>query len=77
MVHKKYIKRNGKSFGPYYYENYRDKDGKTRTIYHGLEHPDKKQKSLRVNLKKSFFILAAFLIFFFLFCPFLQELLDF
>ncbi len=31
MVYKRYIKRNGKTFGPYYYESYRDEEGKTRT----------------------------------------------
>ncbi len=31
MVYKRYIKRNGKTFGPYYYESYRDETGKTRT----------------------------------------------
>ena len=28
MVYKRYIKRGGKRFGPYYYESYRDKSGK-------------------------------------------------
>lgn len=32
MVYKKYIKRNGKKFGPYYYENYRE-DGKVKTRF--------------------------------------------
>jgi len=35
MVYKKYIKRGNKRFGPYYYESYRDKDGKVRTRYIG------------------------------------------
>jgi hypothetical protein len=35
MVYKKYIKRGGKIFGPYYYESYRDKDGKARKRYIG------------------------------------------
>ncbi|MEK6918145.1 MAG: S8 family serine peptidase [Nanoarchaeota archaeon] len=33
MVFKRYIHRNGKKFGPYYYESYRDKDGIKRTRY--------------------------------------------
>ncbi|MFA5174337.1 MAG: hypothetical protein WC438_04110, partial [Candidatus Pacearchaeota archaeon] len=33
MVYKKYIKREGKLFGPYYCESYRDKDGKVRTRF--------------------------------------------
>src|SRR3989344_7280238 len=31
MVYKRYIKRDGKTFGPYYYESYRDEKGRTRT----------------------------------------------
>src|SRR3990167_1764196 len=31
MVYKRYIKRDGKTFGPYYYESYRDDKGRTRT----------------------------------------------
>jgi hypothetical protein len=33
MVYKKYIYKDGKRFGPYYYESYRDKDGKVRKKY--------------------------------------------
>src|SRR3989344_2052754 len=42
MVHKKYIKRGDKVFGPYIYKNYRE-GGKTKTKYLG------KEKNLRVN----------------------------
>ncbi|MDP2672642.1 MAG: hypothetical protein Q8O84_02425, partial [Nanoarchaeota archaeon] len=31
MVYKRYIKRDGKTFGPYYYESYRDEKGRTKT----------------------------------------------
>src|SRR3989338_1943372 len=31
MVYKRYIKKNGKTFGPYYYKSYRDETGKTKT----------------------------------------------
>jgi hypothetical protein len=34
MVYKKYIKRKGKIFGPYLYENYRE-NGITKTRYLG------------------------------------------
>lgn len=37
MVYKRYIYRNGKRFGPYYYQTYRDKDGKTHSKY--IEEP--------------------------------------
>ncbi|MDP2926159.1 MAG: hypothetical protein Q8N99_07315 [Nanoarchaeota archaeon] len=33
MVYKRYIKRNGKLCGPYYYESYRDKNGKVISKY--------------------------------------------
>jgi len=33
MVYKKYIKRGGKIFGPYYYESYRDENGIVKTRY--------------------------------------------
>ncbi len=33
MVYKRYIYRNGKRFGPYYYHTYRDKQGKTHSRY--------------------------------------------
>ncbi|VVB78602.1 Right handed beta helix region [uncultured archaeon] len=33
MVYKRYIKRNGKVCGPYYYESYRDKNGKVVSKY--------------------------------------------
>ncbi|MEK6817518.1 MAG: hypothetical protein AABX80_01830, partial [Nanoarchaeota archaeon] len=31
MVYKRYIKRDGKLFGPYYYESYRDENGIPRS----------------------------------------------
>ena len=44
MVHKQYIKKNGKFIGPYYYESYRE-DGKVKKRYFG--------KKLPVGLKLS------------------------
>src|SRR3989339_2193764 len=35
MVFKRYIKKDGKRFGPYYYESYRDKKGIVRKRYVG------------------------------------------
>ncbi|MDP3026561.1 MAG: hypothetical protein Q8N63_02545 [Nanoarchaeota archaeon] len=46
MVHKKYIKRNGKVFGPYLYQNYRE-NGITKTRYLGIA---KERKKMQVNL---------------------------
>jgi len=44
MVYKKYIKKNGKTFGPYYYESYR-KNGKVKTRF--ISGPEKKDKVVR------------------------------
>jgi len=62
MVHKKYIKKGGKSFGPYYYENYRE-NGKIKTRYLGIRLPKEKKKNLWVNHKKVFsFFFGLFII---------------
>lgn len=50
MVHKKYIKRGKKVFGPYYYENYRE-NGVTKTRYLGTTL--KKEKTKRKTSKKN------------------------
>ena len=62
MVYKKYIKKGGKTFGPYYYESYRE-NGKVKTRF--ISGPkNKKNKTInnklshgrsRVNLKYLFF----------------------
>ena len=54
MVHKKYSYRNGKRYGPYYYENKRV-DGKIITTYLGDKHPEKKVSPT--------FLLTLFLVF--------------
>jgi len=63
MVHKYYVKRNGKKFGPYYYRSYRDGD-KVKKEYLGT-----KLKELSDETPLLFFMvfLAAFLIFSFLY----------
>ncbi|MBS3098902.1 hypothetical protein J4462_01685, partial [Candidatus Pacearchaeota archaeon] len=33
MAYKRYIKRGGKTFGPYYYESYRDEEGRVKTKF--------------------------------------------
>lgn len=66
MVYKKYIKKKGKTFGPYYYESYRSKDGKVRTRYLGEKLPkryvskkarkqDRKSKATNKNRKWLYF----------------------
>ena len=68
MVHKKYIKRRGKTFGPYLYENYRE-NGVTKTRYLGRTSEKKIKKGIR-NIKKSvrknktLFILVGIVLFF-------------
>jgi len=49
MAYKKFVKREGKIFGPYYYESYRGKDGKVKKKYVGTINPDVKKKG---NSKK-------------------------
>ena len=51
MVYKKYIKKGGKTFGPYYYESYRDKDGKVRTRF--ISGPTKKDRVSRKFVRKT------------------------
>jgi len=54
MVYKKFIRRNGKVFGPYYCESYRDKEGKVRTRFvSGPKKGDKFRSETKKFLKKS------------------------
>jgi len=48
MVYKKYIKRDGKVFGPYYCESYRDEEGKVKTRF--ISGPKKTKEKLFVLL---------------------------
>ncbi|GAG08206.1 unnamed protein product, partial [marine sediment metagenome] len=49
MVYKRYIKKNGKVYGPYYYKN-RKENGKVITEYIGTESSVNKKKPLKVFL---------------------------
>lgn len=49
MVHKRYLKKGNKIFGPYYYRSYRE-DGKVKKEYIGKE--DEYQEWLKKNEKK-------------------------
>ena len=53
MAYKKFIRKNGKLFGPYYYESYRDADGKVRKRYVGTKNPDKFIRKTKKRIKKS------------------------
>ena len=64
LAYKRYITKDGKKLGPYYYHNVRDKKGKIKSVYLGTEHPDKQGKEEVVQKPHpflSFFILVVFL----------------
>ena len=68
MVYRKYIKRGGQKFGPYYFKSVRDKDGNVRSIYLGksLEQEKACRETIprRNDFKRvSFFILIFVLVF--------------
>ena len=44
MVHKKYIKRGGRTYGPYYYESYREGNKVKKRYIHFNEIKQNKQK---------------------------------
>src|SRR3989344_4492 len=54
MVYKMYIKRGGKLHGPYYYESYRDKNGKVATRY-------LKEHKSNTKIKNIFFYVFIFI----------------
>ena len=53
MAYKRYFYKNGKVFGPYYYESYRDENGKVRKKYVGLVDPEKNKKDFITPTKNS------------------------
>ena len=65
MAHKKYIKRGGKIFGPYLYENYRlNGITKTRYLGKGKEEKKKEKKLNRRKLRGNKNIFKAFILHF-------------
>ena len=48
MTHKRYVIKNGKFYGPYLYESYRDKDGNVKKRYLG-RHRDIKRGNLPIT----------------------------
>ncbi|MBI2057258.1 hypothetical protein HYT91_03315 [Candidatus Pacearchaeota archaeon] len=61
MVYKRYIKRDGKTFGPYYYESYRDDKGKTRTKIVNIPKKNKfSAKLIYVLIAFSLILIAGF-----------------
>lgn len=51
MAYKRYFYKNGKKFGPYYYQSYRDNSGKVRKKYVGTKDPDEKTGETFADLK--------------------------
>jgi hypothetical protein len=53
MVHKRYIKRDGKIYGPYFYKSIRTEDGKVRNVYLGMDYvQEKKRMAVSVGKEK-------------------------
>src|SRR3989344_5662136 len=62
MVYKRYIKRGGKLFGPYYYESYRDESGRTRTKIVNAHKKNKFFKLIYVLIAFSLILMLGFVI---------------
>ena len=60
MVYKKFIKRDGKVFGPYYYESYRDSKGHVKTRF--ISGPKKTDKINLFSSKKMLLVLGIILV---------------
>ena len=54
MGHQRYVVKNGKVYGPYTYQSYRDENGKVKKRYFGKQHREVKKGEL---ISVSFFIL--------------------
>ncbi len=68
MVYARYVKKGKKRFGPYYYKNVRDKNGRVRNVYIGTKLPEsecKKETSKPLAVKAVFIfaiIMAVFVL---------------
>jgi len=63
MVYKRYIKKNGKTFGPYYYKSYRDETGKTKTKLVSIPRENKfSVKLIYVLIAFSLILILSFVI---------------
>src|SRR3989344_131601 len=67
MAYKRYFYKNGKKIGPYYYESYRDDNGKIKKSYLGTKNPnEEKNKSSSKRIfnnfdRKKFFLILLIL----------------
>ncbi len=48
MGHKRYVIKNGKTYGPYLYESYRDKNGNVKKRYLGRDSDVKKGNNISI-----------------------------
>ena len=66
MVYKRFIKKDGKTIGPYFYKSVRQKDGSVKSVYIGQA----KETSKNITLQSSLVIFAAIASIFLLFVMF-------
>ncbi|MDP2907507.1 MAG: hypothetical protein Q8O03_06205, partial [Nanoarchaeota archaeon] len=66
MSHIRYIKKNGKTYGPYTYNSVRTKDGKVRNIYLGKPQNSPVKSVVQKTIFASTIVLVLFMIMFFL-----------
>jgi len=59
MVHKRYIRKNGKLYGPYYYESYRE-NGEVKKRYIGSVEQQKDTRKDRGFLRFFIILMLAF-----------------
>ena len=62
MVFKRYIKKHGKTLGPYYYHNIRSSDGKIKSVYVGTNPKQHTKHKVRKPLFFLILVLALILI---------------
>ena len=52
MAYERYVKRNGKKYGPYIYRSERDENGKVKSVFVRKGKPDSSKKGLLRFLDK-------------------------
>jgi|GEM_PF-1072920 len=62
MVYKRYITKNGKKTGPYYYKSVRDANGKIKSVYVGQTNPENPLNNFTLHQKKEAIILTVLVI---------------
>ena len=65
LTYKRYIHKEGKRHGPYYYKNFRDENGKVKNVYLGKV-SDKGKKPLKITIIALFLLLIAISALFFI-----------